>query len=459
MDTFAATMDEALLIPDAAERQRIISALAKKWLDTDRMGFVAYLERVEVEDEMEAAGKFSRLLPALAEAFPQVSEAAAASPVYNDAVQKFVELWATAELPGAREWVERWLLGDARDQAVATLLAGIEDPTEARTLLDTIRQPYRRLEGTAAVAATLAAADPAAAFAWAASRSNPIEKNVAIERSLAAIAEADPVQAGQLLGRVTSEIAAEAAAALLAAAGRTPAEKRSGEGEIGRTATPEQRIAGDREQRYARLSGVAAEIAANWARQDSTAALAWAGSLPAGSLRSEAQGAVVSAIAERDPAAALLTYRSLPAVSSATATTIFELWGAEEPEVASAQLATLQDPESRVAAVSGLTIGWSESDSVAAEEWVTLLPAGAERDAALEALSRVVSESDPQAAWARAAEITAAETRQAALADVFPLLVAEDPTTAGGLLVKTDLPEATARLLRRQLDGATKTTR
>lgn len=458
-ETFAAAMDDALLIADEAERRRVIAALAVRWLNVDRMSFVAYLEEVEVLDATESAGKFGRLLPALAEAFPNVDKKAAASAVYNDAVQKFVELWAEVDLPSARAWVERWLLDDARDQAAAILIAAMENPEEAQALLDTIRQPYRRVEGTAALAGLLAERDPRSAYAWANARPNSLEKTIALENALPVIAEQDPAVAGAFLREFAATVDAEAAAARARLPKEAPASTRergpAGEGRL----SPEQAIETNRRSQLARMRETAGAIAEEMAARDPGAAAAWAAALPEGSLRAEAQNAVVAAQAEAAPAEAFAAYRALPTAKAETAGVIFERWATQDPAAAAPQIAALPDASTRREAVRGLVTGWAETDDVAAEEWVATQPAGAERDVALDAFARAISETDPQAAWTHAVGIGDAAAREEALAAIFPDVVAESPETASRLLAQVDLPTDVARSLQRQVDGATKVTR
>ncbi len=461
---FAATMDDALAIADPAERRRVVTALAVRWLNTDRMTFVAYLEAAEVDDATDEAGKWDRLIPALREAFAQVDEKAAASPVFNDAVQKFVEIYAGQDAKAARAWAEASLLGDARDQAMATIIDQIaaDDPAGAQALLATIRQPYRRIEGLQGVAAGLAGRDPAAGFAWANQQPAGVERALAVQSALTAIAEKQPRQAAQYLQQFQTGIDAEAAAALAKVAANPPASppKRGPGPDGGETQmTPRQAIEENRRDQLGRMADSAAAIAESWAAQDPAAAQAWAAALPAGPLRAEAVNAALAGAAERDPAAAFAAYRATPRAKPETASTIFEAWAAADPTAATAQVDAIGDPAARAAAVDGLVTGWAQSDDGAAEEWVQTLPTGADRDAGLASLAAALADNDPQTAWQKAGEIQSPARREAALGDAFAAILDESPDAAKTLLARANVSDDVRQKLQRDLDGATLATK
>ncbi len=461
--TFAATMEDALAIADAAERKRVVTALAVKWLNVDRMTFVAFLEEAEVADVTEDAGQWDRLLPALREAFAQVDDEAASSPVFNDAVQKFVEIYVGKDAKAAQAWVEASLLGDARDQAMATVIDenAAEDPAGAQALLATIKQPYRRIEGIQGVAAGLAENDPAVGYAWAAQQTAGVERALAVQSALTTIAETQPQQAAQYLGQFQASVDAEVAAARARVAANPPAPKAERgpemEGEL--EMTPEQAIEANRRDQLGRMAESAATIGENWAAEDAAAAQAWAAALPEGPLRTEAVNAALVGASADDPAAAFATYLATPLSKPETASAIFAAWGEVDPAAASAQINTVADPATRTATVGGLVEGWVQTDDAAAEQWVMTLPEGASRDAGLAALASAMADVEPQAAWQRASEIQEASRRETALTDAFAAVVAEDPDAARSLLARVTVSEEVRKQLQRNLDGATVATR
>lgn len=458
---FPDTMNDALRIPDSSERQRVIAELAVRWLNTDRMTFVAFLEEAEV-DAIEGSDVWDRLMPALAQAFPDVDETAAASPVFNDAVQKFIELYADTDPDAALAWVEQWMLGDARDQAAATLVGALamEDATRAGELLETIKQPYRRVEATTSLAIELADQDPAAAWAWATGRTNSLERTIAVENALGALAENDPGQASRFFNDYRAGIEAEAAQAL---ANLPPeSERKSGDARprgLEDQMSPQQAIEARKRGDLARLSDAAAGIASNWAAGDLAGALAWSQALPEGLLRNEAVNGALAGAADTDPAAAFSAYLGQSAAKSETAAAIFEAWGATDPAGASVRINAIREAPAREAAIEGFVAGWADADSAAASAWATGLPAGAERDAALTQIVAVTADTEPEAAWDYASGIADSARRDASLAEAFGSLLAEDPAAARQRLDVANLSPETRKQLERELAGATQTTR
>ena len=460
-------MEGALAIGDAVERQRVVTALAVRWLNTDRMSFVAFLDEAVVLDEIEGTDLWDQLIPALRDAFGLVDEKAAASPVLNDAVQKFVEVYVEKDPAAAQAWVEALLTGDARDQAMATIIAATaaDDPAAAQALLATIKQPYRRIEGMQGVAAGLAENDPAAAYAWAGEQRAGVERSLAMQSALTTMAQNNPAQAAQFLGQYQTTIDGEAAAAL-ATAPSAAERPRARPGLVGpddgeRQRTPQEAIEANRRDQLGRMADSAAAIAENWAASDPAAAQAWAATLPEGPLRTTAVNAALASAATTDPAAAFAASRATANVSPETTSTIFEQWAATAPTEARARVSELADPAARTAAVGGLVSGWVATDDQAAETWVATLPPGPDRDAGLASLADGLADSDPTGAWRRATEIADPEMRGAAQEDAFAALVMEDVEQARAALdaANNTLSPEIRQKLHRALDGAAKTTR
>lgn len=457
--SFPSIMEDALKLSDATERNRVITKLAVRWLNKDRADFLAFLEKVEVDDALDNSNKFWRLIPALGEAFTLVDEEAAFSPVLNDVVQKYVEMYVSLNPTEALAWVEKWLLDDARDQSIAMIIeaTAADDPLAAHALLATIKQPYRRLEGIQGVAAGLAENDPAGAFAWASQQQEGGERALAVERALSTIAKVQPAMAGRFLQEFQRAVDGEARDALaqLPAYDLTPAfPVESEEGEIPQT--PQDAIEAKRRGQLDRMADAAALIAKNWAELDPTGALTWADQQPPGPLRAEAINAALVGATNRDPAAAFARFQIESDASDETASTIFRAWGGEDPDTASSRLKLINDPPTRAAAIGGFVDGWSQIDRSAASSWVRKLPLGLDRDAGLNTLSLVMVDEDPQTAWQMAAEIQNPTVRDAALRETFVGVLSTDAEAARILLANANVGVKARNAMQSELDGATK---
>ena len=459
---FAGIMEDALTVSDTAERKRLITNLSVRWLNIDRASFLAFLEKAEVDDLLDKTDKWKRLIPALSNAFTLLDKKAASSPVLNDAVQKFVEIYVGLDPTAALAWVEKTLSGDARDQAFAAIIeaTAANDPLAAQSLLDTIKQPYRRLEGIQGLAAGLAENDPAEAFAWANQRPEGVERSLAIERALSTIAKIQPAEAGRLLQEYQRTVEAAASAALAQLPANDLAPAHPGESSEGETQmTPQEAIEAKRRGQLDRMANAAALIAKTWAARDPAAALAWADQQPPGPLRAEAINAALVGAANRDPVAAFTRFQIESDASLETASAIFRAWGGEAPVAAESRLRLINDSPTRAAATGGFVDGWAQIDSSAASNWVQQLPVGGDRDAGLNALSSVIMDENPETAWQMAAEIQDPTIRDAALKEIFVGVLSADAVAARTLLANANVGVKMRNAMQRDLDGATKSSR
>jgi hypothetical protein len=152
----------------------------------------------------------------------------------------------------------------------------------------------------------------------------------------------------------------------------------------------------------------AGQIAAEWAKQDPSAALEWAQGLE-GRNASSALGSIFRQMAEDDPGKA-------------------------------AQMAAGLDDEQRAGAYRSIAREWGETDWAGAESWISGLPAE-EQGAAMAQAIRGLAGDDPQFAAKQISKISDPEARDDAIRSVAENWAQEDPAAAAEWLVKQDSEE------------------
>ncbi len=145
-------------------------------------------------------------------------------------------------------------------------------------------------------------------------------------------------------------------------------------------------------------------IAAEWARQDPTAALAWSSSLTQD--KGQAMTAVVTEVAKTDPRKA-------------------------------ADLAATMDPDDRAGAYGPIASEWGASNFAEAQAWVKSLPAD-QQDEALASAIRGLSSKDPQAAATAIASMAPGDARDDAVGPTVRNWAKEDPQAAQAWLMTLD---------------------
>lgn len=228
-------------------------------------------------------------------------------------------------------------------------------------------------------------------------------------------------------------------------------------------------------------SEILANAVGNWARNDASGALAWAGALPdpaqreaalaraIGALgssdpnravalaatmlgdkaRDDALGNIASAWAAKDPAAAAAWAAQLTD-ATARANAIMQIasrWGRQDPAAAAAWV--LQTPGS-AHGLSQISRDWATQDPAAAARWLETLPAGESRDSAVNSFSQAVIEVDPETAVVWALTIAKPETRDMAAANLYLRWKNTDSKAAAAWLRATPAlsEEVKARLQR-----------
>ena len=158
----------------------------------------------------------------------------------------------------------------------------------------------------------------------------------------------------------------------------------------------------------------AAVIAAEWAKLDPDAALAWANGLE-GRDKSGALNSVISEMASKDPNKA-------------------------------AQVAATLEGDDQARAYGEIAGKWASTDFAAAEAWIQSLPAES-RDRAMSQAIESLAATDPQGAAAKVASIPVGRDRDRAIEDVAGAWARKDPAGAAAWLVQqeTEDPEDAIR--------------
>ncbi len=149
----------------------------------------------------------------------------------------------------------------------------------------------------------------------------------------------------------------------------------------------------------------AAVIAAEWARQDSAAAMDWAQSLTGRDQRDALQGIVAEA-------------------------------AKGDPSEASAMLASITDTDAKKNAQNSIAFEWGKKDWGQAQAWIATLSGDDQAEATARAL-RGLADEDPQAAAANISSIVEGDDRDSAVADIAREWGREDPSGAAAWLMES----------------------
>jgi hypothetical protein len=149
----------------------------------------------------------------------------------------------------------------------------------------------------------------------------------------------------------------------------------------------------------------ASVIAAEWAKLDPDAALAWANGLE-GRDKGGALNAVISEIASKDPSKA-------------------------------AQIASTMTGDDQTRAYGEIASKWAGTDFAAAEAWIQGLPAES-RDRAMSEAIESLAATDPQGAAAKVASIPVGRDRDRAIEDVAESWARKDPAGAAAWVIQQE---------------------
>lgn len=190
-------------------------------------------------------------------------------------------------------------------------------------------------------------------------------------------------------------------------------------------------------------SSTAGAIAAEWARQDSAGAMAWAQSLE-GRDQSEAMKSVFTQAAKDDPSKAagmLSSITDAEALKDAQKSVARE-WGKQNWTDAKSWIAGLPADQQAGATAQALRGLADENPSEAALN-ISAIPEGQDRDDAMESIARQWSREDPAAAAAWVMESGSEGAQKESIGGVMPYWVQSDSTAA--LSFVNEQPEGTVR--------------
>jgi hypothetical protein len=178
------------------------------------------------------------------------------------------------------------------------------------------------------------------------------------------------------------------------------------------------------------MSGMtgAAVIAGEWAKQDPSAALAWASSLPRE--KSGAIQAVISQMANTDPKGAAEMLGKLPGEDlSDSYRAVASRYGAKDFAAASAWVRTLPADEQTAAMASAIR-GLSKQDPVAASFELGKMEDGDEKDRAVSGVVENLARVDPVAASEFLKKQTSERALRESMRQLMPTWVSKDPAAA-----------------------------
>jgi hypothetical protein len=169
-------------------------------------------------------------------------------------------------------------------------------------------------------------------------------------------------------------------------------------------------------------------IASEWARQDPSAALAWANSLTSG--KEGALSAVIGEMAKTDPAkAAELLAKMNPQDRVGAYTAVATEYGASNFAAAEAWVRTLP-PENQAEALAAVIRGLSKTDPVAAATKVASMEAGNQKDRLIPNIVENYARINPQAAATFLKNQQNENVQSDSMRQLMPFLVAKDPVAA-----------------------------
>lgn len=186
----------------------------------------------------------------------------------------------------------------------------------------------------------------------------------------------------------------------------------------------------------------ASVIAAEWAKQDPAAAMAWAAGL-AGNEKGSAMAGVVGQVATTDPAKAWGMVATMDEGSQSRAyRDIAEKWGAKDYAEAERQIASLP-ADQQAAALTAALEGLSKKDPKQAVLKLASIPEGEERDDATRTAVDYWSRDNAKEAAAWVVANADDSAKGAALREVMPNYVTQDPK--GALAFANGLPAGEVR--------------
>ncbi|MFU8893878.1 MAG: hypothetical protein ACNA8L_09645 [Luteolibacter sp.] len=343
VDTRRSTRDERVTPAQQATRLEAI-VRGENALDRGRalLAFIDQLGPGEFEDAVahfrslgitqDRMGEYAMLLTAWAKADPITAlEYAQANTQGDYARGTILGAWAAADPEAAIRWATANHTGDGPNPHLAGIIRGLaaQDPARATELLTSMPRSAERGQALDGILPHLIASGADAIRNWINSLSDDSLRNGALERAAVRLAAMDPAMAVDML-----------------------------------IANPGQ--ATDR-----RLG----DVFSTWAGQNQAGALVSMQSLPAGDLRSNALGGIVSNAARQNPQAALALLDAYPgdvndSVIRSAAWSSFR----QDPSVSANLISRYSDPRAQSRMYRRTLNVWLDRDPDAARAWIQSNP-------------------------------------------------------------------------------------
>lgn len=399
----AASLPAALRETNNARRVHHLYAAVEKMSPGEIAAAVAQAQRMTEPDRIT-------LLPILfgkwAETEPQAALDSAlglAGYASFGAVATALEVWVTADLPGAMAWAQKLPAGVKRGRAMSSLIDifAKRDPAAAFQFLQTLPKDQINDGAYFSIFSEWATRDPRAA----ASQVSAIPRGSVWSAQNREYA----------IGQIAFHWAETDPAAALAWARQLP-------------------DAGTRSSAVNRAFDA-------WANFDPKAASAEALALPAGTIRSRNLGNLVQTISQHDVPAALHLIEQIPAgeTRNNAVQSVVAQWAINDPAAAAAYAAALPPGNAATSALLGVASQWARKDPRAAATYFTALPPGHSRNAALRDIAGIWADTDVGAALALVDRLPDAEMKRDAQSDVVSRWAQKDPHAAADYCIKKPL--------------------
>jgi hypothetical protein len=288
------------------------------------------------------------------------------------------------------------------------------------------------------------------------------------------LAEGDPLTAAQRMGDLPGRLRVELAGLIASAWGKSEPELAAAwardqlEGEardqallsvssdwaaVNPIAAAESGLALLPEQRQEEFLKT---VGMQWGRQDSAAAMAWAGHLPDGIARDSFLAGLCSTLADTSPQQAAQLAASLGngRLAEESALTVVLEWGRQQPEAAAEWVRLFPPGQLREKALSSLTSLWAEgSSSISAPPALLVWQSGPERDQAIRHYLDEVLEAQPVRGVEVLAAISNVELRQEETERLAQHWLMQDPDGARQWLAQGSITTQSSQQLSCPREG------
>lgn len=454
---FRNLMEEALKISDSELRIRVVTALVDRWLAEDPSGFTKYWAALEVHGQMN---KLAIVALALEDSLTRLTPEQAASDEIFVVLQRLISYLAANNPDKALEWAKKWLVDDALEQALVSTARSFahKDIEKALKVIEEMKSPLRRSQAIATVAGIWAAQDAKAAATWAQGLPNVIERAMAMNSVLMAMAQNDVSGSANDLRDTANSINEQYLndrKAELEKLGMTEADmaedsesykKMLADGAVPPPYSPDVEMMGD----------AGKIIGAKLAEGDIAGALDYAESLDSDYLKLKTLSGILEGWAKTDPAAAAAYLNSHFGSNVDLYTSLYSSWASQNYQAAAQGTALISDPVARQSALESVLYQWgAKGDYNSMIDYVSTLPSSEFTDSVKAKAVSAISTTSAQQAWNIAMSIADEATQLRALRQAFSSMVIENPTQASAALasVQGNLPTRSSSTLNDMLQA------